>query len=198
MIRKVKGLYVFMGVNGVGKSTLTRDIVYAYPDASRIHASQELRSLFEGFSENELEQLAPEEKLCRKVARLVDLFRQARQTSGLVLVDTHLLLPVREGEDVTYMNLWSDEYTQCISGAYMLTASPNEIRARREADEAETGRVRDLSEANIKYDQDININAFTELIDRGALPASSRVVENGTGLRHFVGASILSSILSIE
>lgn len=191
-----EGVYMFMGVNGVGKSTLTDMIGAAFPDALTIHASKELRRILGVATREELEELSPEEKLSRRTTHLLDLFRQAHVDHRLVLLDTHLLVPIRKGESVRYENTWSDEYTDYVSGAYMLTADPKNIKDWRELDTTTTGRKRDLSVENIELDQQLNVSEFAALVDRGALPEGSQVIENRAGLIQDIGARILSQELA--
>ena len=190
------GLYLLMGVNGVGKSTLAEELAATCEGARVIHASQELRRMMERLDNQLAEQLTNEEKLSMRVAHLVDLFRTAREVRGIVFVDTHLLLPTREGESVTYTNFWSDGYIPYVTKAYMLTAHPADIEARRRADQIATGRVRDLSEDNIRLDQEANVNAFMQLVYRGAVPPGSSTLKNATGLMRLASAVVMGTILS--
>jgi len=191
-----EGVYMFMGVNGVGKSTLTEMISAAFPDALTLHASRELRRILGVATREELEELSPDEKLSRRTAHLLALFRQAREDRQLVLLDTHLLVPIRKDGAVRYEDTWSDEYTGYVSGAYMLTADPTNIRDWRELDMATNGRRRDLSIENIGLDQQLNVDRFTVLIDRGALPSESQIIENRAGLIHDIGKRMLSQELA--
>jgi adenylate kinase len=187
---------MFMGVNGVGKSTLTEMIGAALPDTLTVHASQELRRMFGVATQQELEELSPDEKLSRRTTHLLEIFRRAQMDGHSVLLDTHLLVPIRKDGAVRYENTWADEYTEYVAGAYMLRADPADIRDWRELDAAATGRRRDLSIENIDADQQLNIGEFTALVDRGALPEGSKVIENRAGIIHDIGLRTLNQELA--
>jgi adenylate kinase len=183
---------MFMGVNGVGKSTLASDVATAFPDALRLNGSAELRRLFGGVSREELERLDPAQKLGRRAAHFLELFRRATADHKLVLMDTHLLVPIRSDDSVRYENTWHDGYSAFVAGAFMLTADPRDISAWRALDQERTGRTRDLAAENIAIDQELNVAEFRTLIDREALPPNSQIIENGDGLLPYIGARVLS------
>lgn len=187
---------MFMGVNGVGKSTLVEGLAPHLPEAQVVHASAELRKLFGGLSYAELEQIDPVEKLQRRADHFTQLFREVHRRSGLVLMDTHLLVAIRQGPDVRYENTWSPNYSEFVRGAFMITADPVDIRARRERDIAATGRVRDINERNIRHDQELNVQEFESLVASGELPLSAELQHNAEGLAHELGELVLSKILS--
>lgn len=188
---------MIMGINGVGKSTLVRHVADALPDATAIYASQELRKIFGGATRAELEAMEPEEKLIKKATHLAMIFQRIREERGLAIVDMHLVVPIRSGETLRYENTWSDVYQPYLSGSYMLVAPPPEILARRKADALTTGRERDLSEQNIAQDQNINVQEFLSLVDCGALPKTSQVVENRDELSAVACERILSAVLAL-
>ena len=185
---------MFMGVNGVGKSTLVEGLALHLPEAQVMHASAELRKLFGGLSYAELEQVDPAEKLHRRAAHFTELFHAAHRNNGLILMDTHLLVAIRQGQEVHYENTWSSNYSEFVRGAFMVTADPTDIRARRERDIAATGRVRDINEPNIRQDQKLNVQKFESLVVAGELPASAEIVQNAEGLAHELGQLILAKM----
>lgn len=193
---RAKGVHMFMGVNGVGKSTLTEMIGAVLPDTLIVHASQELRRMFGVATQQELEELSPDEKLSRRTTHLLEIFRRAQMDGQSVLLDTHLLVPIRKNGAVRYENTWTDEYTEYVAGAYMLGADPMDIRDWRAADAATTGRKRNLSLDDIKTDQQLNIGEFTALVNRGALPENSRVIENRAGTIQDIGLMLLTQELA--
>lgn len=162
---KAKSVHMFMGVNGVGKSTLTEMIGVILPDTLTVHVSQELRRMFGVATQLELEELSPDEKLNRRTAHLLEIFRRARAEGNTVLLDTHLLVPIRKNGTVRYENTWADDFTEYTAGAYMLRADPRDIRDWREADMAATGRERNLSLEDIDTDQQLNIAPLTVPLD---------------------------------
>lgn len=193
---KPSGVYMFMGVNGVGKSTLVEGLAPHLPEARVVHASAELRKLFGGLSYAELEQIDPVEKLQRRADHFTKLFHEVHSQSGLVLMDTHLLVAIRQGPDVRYENTWSPNYSEFVHGAFMVTANPADIRTRRERDIAATGRVRDIDEFNIRQDQELNVQEFESLIAAAHIPSNAEVVSNDEGLAHQLGELVLAKILS--
>lgn len=190
------GVYVCMGVNGVGKSTLTNMLAAAFPNALTIHVSQEMMRILGFTTREELNNLNTKEKLARRTKYLMEVFQRARSDHRLVLIDMHLMVPIREGDAVRYETTWSDEYTNYISGAYMLTAEPVVIRDWREHDAKNTGRKRDLSLDNIMIDQQLNIREFSDLVNRKALPRESEIIENQPGLIHEIGDMLVTRILN--
>lgn len=186
---------MFMGVNGVGKSTLVEEIAPHLPEAQVVHASAELRKLFGGLSYAELEQIEPEEKLQRRAAHFTQLFRDASKNSGLILMDTHLLVAIRNVDGIRYENTWHDNYQKFVRGAYMITADSADIRSRRERDITATGRLRDIHEANIEQDQRLNVQKFESLVALGQLPSHSEILQNVEGQAHLLGAAILADII---
>ncbi len=175
------GVYMLTGINGSGKSTVVDMIAASRPGVISVHASLELSKLFNGSSREELETLSAEEKLGRMVAHFTTLFDQSMNDNRAVIMDTHLLVPIRKDGNVTYENIWSDEYSRYVRSMAMITATADTIRGWRLRDEAQTGRIRNVILSDIEADQTANIDLFHGLIADGSLPDSSRIVESVDG-----------------
>lgn len=177
----VPGVYMLTGVNGIGKSTIVDNIAADHPETVALHASVELRQLFDGVSREELETLRAEDKLAKMVVHFTTQFEKTLEDKKAVLLDTHLLVPIRKDRSVVYEDIWSDAYAPYISSMVMLSAEPSDIRAWRLRDEAESGRIRNSETIDITADQDQNIARFRSLISSGSIPSISQVVKNNHG-----------------
>lgn len=175
------GVYMLTGVNGIGKSTIVDSIAADHPETVAVHASLELRELFNGISREELELLKPEEKLAKMVVHFTAQFERTLEENKAVLLDTHLLVPIRKDRSVVYEDIWSDAYAPYVSSMVMISADPVDIRAWRLRDEAATGRKRNSDVADITSDQDQNIARFQSLVHSGSLPEESQLVKNNHG-----------------
>lgn len=175
------GVYMLTGINGIGKSTIVDAIASDHPEIIPLHASHELSKLFNGVSREEMEALDPTEKLARMVIHFTSIFEQITNEGGAVLLDTHLLVPIRSEQGVRYENIWSDDYTPYASSMVMLTANPTDVRDWRLADERATGRKRSVKIDDIAADQLANTSAFHALKASGSLPSTAQVIENTDG-----------------
>ena len=175
------GVYMLTGVNGIGKSTIVDSIAAVHPETVALHASLELRQLFNGISREELEMLKPEDKLAKMVVHFTTQFEKTLEEKKAVLLDTHLLVPIRKDRSVVYEDIWSDAYTPYLSSMVMLSAEPSDIRAWRLRDEANTGRKRNSEVLDITADQDQNIARFRSLASNGSIPEGSKVINNNHG-----------------
>ena len=175
------GVYMLTGVNGIGKSTIVDSIAADHPETVPLHASSELSKLFNGISREEMEYLKPEEKLSRMVMHFTTQFEKVLERNEAVLLDTHLLVPIRKDSSIIYEDIWSEAYSPFTSAMAMLSADPSNIRAWRLRDEATTGRKRNTNLEDIASDQDQNIARFDSLLRQGSIPSGSRVVINNHG-----------------
>jgi adenylate kinase len=175
------GVYILTGVNGIGKSTIVDGIASEHPETVALHASLELSKLFNGISREEMELLKPEDKLAKMVVHFTAEFESAIGENKAVLLDTHLLIPIRKNSSVIYEDIWSDAYAPYATSMVMLSASPRDIRAWRMRDESVTGRRRNTDMADIASDQNQNIARFHSLKISGSIPQASRVVNNNHG-----------------
>lgn len=169
------------GINGIGKSTLVDAIAVDHPEIKPVHASQELRGLFGNVSREELELLTPEEKLSRMVIHFTAIFDRSMNDDQAVMMDTHLVVPIRKENSLVYEDIWSSEYAPHVSSMAMLSAEPASVRQWRLEDEITTGRKRNTDVRAIADDQDVNISRFEQLMSEGQLPAGSGVVTNFSG-----------------
>jgi adenylate kinase len=175
------GVYMLTGVNGIGKSTIVDSIATDHPEMVALHASLELRQLFNGISREELEVLKPEDKLAKMVVHFTVQFDKALEEKKAVLLDTHLLVPIRRDRSVVYEDIWSDAYTPYATSVVMLSADPSDIRAWRLRDEANTGRKRNSEVVDITADQDQNIARFQSLLSSKSIPKESQIIKNSHG-----------------
>jgi hypothetical protein len=125
-----------------------------------------------------MELLAPEEKLRRMVMHFTTIFEQKIEGNKAVELDTHLLVPIRKSGELTYEDIWSDDYSPYTRSVVMLSADPANVREWRIEDERENGRKRNTNIEDIALDQEANLARFRELQASGALPETSLVVEN--------------------
>lgn len=175
------GVYMLTGINGIGKSTLVDAIAVDHPEIKPVHASQELRGLFGNVSREELELLTPEEKLSRMVIHFTTIFDRSTNDDQAVMMDTHLVVPIRKEDSLVYEDIWSSEYTPHVSSMAILSAEPASVRQWRLEDEITTGRKRSTDVQAIAEDQDVNISRFEQLLSEGQLPAGSNIVINHSG-----------------
>ena len=174
-------VYMLTGINGVGKTTLADQLAAELPNTAAIHASQELRNLFGGISREQQERMKLEDRLAEMVMHFTVLFDRGLNDNDNIIFDTQLLIPTSGEQGVYYESAWSDEYTKYLGQATMLTAHPRDIRTWRERDEKLTGRKRSLSEEDIEQHQNMNMHEFTDLLDRGAIPANSQIIKSEDG-----------------
>lgn len=172
------GIYILTGVNGIGKSTIVDAIATNHPETVPLHASQELSQLFNGITREQMELLAPEEKLGKMVTHFTILFEQILESDRAAILDTHLLVPIRKNGKLVYEDIWSDEYSPYVSSMAMLSAAPELVRTWRLEDEIKTGRKRSTDPGDITLDQNANLARFSELKSLGVVPAHSGIVEN--------------------
>jgi adenylate kinase len=175
------GVYMLTGINGIGKSTIVDTISNDHPEVVPLHASHELRTLFNGISREELERLDAADKLSRMVLHFTAIFDQIANDGKAAMLDTHLLVPIRTQEGVTYENIWSDSYAPYTNSMVMLTADPTDVRDWRMEDELATGRKRNVNVDDIETDQLANIAAFHDLREQGVFPQASQIVQNTDG-----------------
>lgn len=176
------GVYMLTGVNGIGKSTIIDSITAEHPETVALHASLELSKLFNDISREQMELLRPEDKLAKMVIHFTTQFEKNLDENKAVLLDTHLLVPIRKSSSVVYEDIWSDAYTPYITSMAMLSAEPSDIRAWRLRDEVNTGRKRNCNIIDIASDQEQNIARFRSLLVNGSLPKESKIVLNNHGL----------------
>ena len=192
------GVYMLTGVNGIGKSSVVEAITQHTPNTVPLHASQELRGLFGNISRDELELLTPEDKLSRMVLHFTAIFERETNNNRAVIMDTHLLVPIRSGADVQYENIWSTEYRPYVSSMVMLSARPESIRRWRQEDELSTGRKRNTDLSIITSDQQANIEKFVALRSIGELPDASQIVVNNDSHISNTRAAVDAVYRSIE
>ena len=118
------GVYMLMGVNGIGKSTIVDQVATTNPEVIPMHASKALSALFGGITREEMESLRPEDKLAKMVMHFTTQFDNALTDNKAILLDTYLLVPIRKENSVLYEDIWSDAHTPYVSSAAMLSASP--------------------------------------------------------------------------
>lgn len=164
----------FMGVNGVGKTSLLREVKNHYPEAKHVRSVEILMALFNGIPREELEKLTAQEKFSKMEPAFVQLFSDFQHLAR-VLFDTHLIVVIRKGEEVKTENVWSPKYIPYINQAFFLTADPKVISQRRISDFETTGRKRDPNVEHITHEQYLNYDEF----QRSVQPhVTSSVIDN--------------------
>lgn len=171
-----ENVYFFMGVNGVGKTSLLREVKRHFSEAEHIRAVDVLMNLFNGISRAELEKLTPGDKFSRMEPAFLQLFNSYQYLSR-VLFDTHLIVVIRKNEKVATENIWSPNYLPFIKHAFFVTADPEVISQRRIHDFETTGRKRDPNVQNINDDQNWNYEEF----QRSVQPYVRSTVVDNTG-----------------
>lgn len=171
-----ENVYFFMGVNGVGKTTLLKEVKHHFDDAEHVRAVDILMKLFNGISRDELEKLTPQDKFARMEPAFIQLFNNY-QCLSRVLFDTHLVVVIRKNDIVKTENIWSSSYLPYINHAFFVTADPEVISQRRILDFETTGRRRDPNVQNITFDQYSNYEEF----QRSVQPYVRSTVVDNTG-----------------
>lgn len=151
-----KKIIWFFGINGVGKSSLIRKILER-SDGLKIQAIfQTLMDVMGVSSRSELEKI---EAVIKYELLEKALFKKSNDFDSsveYVLIDCHLMVPIRKNGLVYYECMWSNKFINFSHGVYMLTADPYEILRRRTIDKDLSGRERDLNLENIHRDQETN------------------------------------------
>lgn len=153
---------MLLGINGVGKSTLTKKVRQTVPECAAISGSETLMKAFGGADRVRLEAMSAGEKMRMMEPAFLDAFERCRNAPSAIL-DTHLVVPIRCGRVELFENIWSDLYAPYIRSAIFVAGDPKQIRERRIRDELETGRKRDTDIRNIRVDQAMNLRAFDDL-----------------------------------
>lgn len=146
----------FFGVNGVGKTSLIKEILER-TNRTRIQAFfQTLMDVTGVLSRFELENMRAVVKYDLLEKALLKKFNAIKSTTEYVLIDSHLMVPIRNMGLVHYECMWSNRFINFSNRAYMLIADPYEILKRRVMNEKLSGRKRDLNLENVNQDQETN------------------------------------------
>ncbi len=151
------------GVNGVGKSTLTRHLGEFWKEPPIITCSGTLMKAF-GVTERESLALFTEKEKITKLEEAALTTFEENQESEMIIFDTHLIVPIRVGTIQRVEYQWFQSHIPFIRMALLLIAEPELILSRRINDYEATGRRRDFSANNIKTDQSLNKEAFQRLV----------------------------------
>ncbi len=168
---------MLLGINGVGKSTIAEKLICRVPGSVALSGSKILMTIFGGVSREELEKLSATEKMSMMELAFVEIFER-HSTSQLVVLDTHLVVPIRKSGTLVLENIWSPRYAPYVRSVCFICASPGDIRQRRLTDERLTGRARDTNLGNIRSDQDLNLASFEEII---VPDFESMILQNANG-----------------
>lgn len=151
-----KKIIWFFGINGVGKSSLIRKILEQSDGLKTQAIFQTLMDVIGVSSRSELEKIeavVKYELLEKALLKKVMIFDSSLE---YVLIDCHLMVPIRKNGLVYYECMWSNKFINFSHSVYMLTADPYEILRRRTIDKDLSGRERDLNLENIHRDQETN------------------------------------------
>ena len=158
-----KNVVMLTGINGTGKSALTKMLHESFPDSVSITASEVLMDVLGGVNRQVLENMPLAEKMCLKIPALIRLFK-LHKLSRYIFLDAHLVIPIRKNGTVIMQNVWSPKFMPYINRAYCIISDPQNIMDWRLKDYNKTGRERDTNINNIKKDQLVNLRAFKEII----------------------------------
>lgn len=182
------------GVHGVGKTSIAQELAVELPRTTVVHASQEIRTLLGGVSREQQMSMKLEDWLGQIVAHFTVLFDRGLNDNDRLLFDTHLLVPATGEQGAYYASVWSDEYKKYVGDAFMIVAEPSAIKSWHRGDEVLTGRRREIAESDIAEQQSLNVREFEALVDRGAIPPVSQIIENHDGRMQEVKATIAERI----
>lgn len=173
---------MLVGINGVGKSVISKKLQEDRGDAVVISASNILKNTFGGMTYAELEKVSPEEKF--KKLELITIRLFTKNSANTIILDTHLVACNRLNENVTFENMWSDKYIPFIRNLFLIRVNPEEILRRRKIDEMRTGRIRDTNLDNIIADQQRNQEEYEILASRNVVDCA--VIDNSRELSEAV------------
>lgn len=126
----VVALCVF-GANGVGKTTLLEAVVSMLPSGSILvgRGSAILMKSLGVTSYEALEGMSAAAKKRALHEGIATFVRTA--TSRVVIVDTHLVVPIRGSEGLVVEDMWDDYLLEHVGGFVHVTASPITVHERR-------------------------------------------------------------------
>lgn len=156
----MKNTLFLFGINGIGKSTISRLICGAVSGSVAVESSAILRSVLGGVKRSELEHMCPERKRSLLHVELASALDRNRKAS-LIVCDIHLLVPIRTVDTVRYEYMWKNDFNRYALAKCLLTASTEDILARRQRD-TETGvRARPAVAEDIERDARLNSVVFS-------------------------------------
>lgn len=156
-----RNVIAFFGVNGVGKSAIADFLNTTLASSIRVQASCVLRNSM-GMDRQALEETSKDIKMAVKVPAILQEFNRAIEYK-YILLDTHLIIPIRQKETTIYEDVWSDAFFPYILKAYFIFAASQSILDRRVAGMNKTGRRRNMSIKDIASDQRLNLEKFNKL-----------------------------------
>lgn len=155
----MKNVIAIYGINGVGKTTVTRLLNEETPGSIAVYASRILREALYCVTREHLELIPAENKMQVMASALRGVFNSQRDKSAIFL-DHHLLLAIRRQGSVVYELLWEQWYLAYLRCAVFLTADAEHILHRRIFDASIRGRKRDLDLMHIREDEALNLSAL--------------------------------------
>jgi adenylate kinase len=170
-----KNIVAFFGVNGVGKTIISRTITALFSEVRYISGSGLLMKALGDVTRDTLEKISHSEKM-RILEPAFRVAFEACSSARFGALDSHLVVPVRRDGTVMLENIWSQSYAPYITKAYMIVADPKDILARRVKDAQQNGRKRDLNLVHIERDQETNLRVFEEVVQP---MCGSRIIYNG-------------------
>jgi adenylate kinase len=186
-----QNLIVLFGVNGVGKSTIANRLGALMVNSVALSGSELLMSAFKGLDRLQLEVLSPEEKMRMLEPAFLEAFQRS-DGEQFVILDTHLVVPIRKNGKLVLENVWSEQFMPYMAHVFYISSDPSEILQRRIRDSEISGRNRDLNIEHIRRDQEINVSVFEETFI--ATTMSSAVVTNEESRLNEVVESIIRII----
>jgi adenylate kinase len=178
------------GINGVGKSTLAREIATQHPGTTVISSSELLRTAFGGVTRECLEQADPLAKQAALHGALAEAFHR-HAAAPLVICDMHLTVQLGAADRWHYEHMWSPSLAPFAAAFFCVTAPMAQVIARRSADLA-NGRKRSLCpRAAIEHDH-VEREDFRRYFRH---EATARVVNNSRPV-DVVAAEILGQLVS--
>lgn len=169
------------GVNGVGKTALLQAISDMLPDVIVARGSTILKEALGVALYETLELMPMAEKKKVLIAGMSSLIQSS--SNRLVIMDTHLVVPIRRFAAMTLEDMWEDEMLQIFQGFVYITANPLMVSERRRMSSERTLRAMRATLQMCVEDIRLNAERWDEICKR--MP-NKKVIVNDQSL--LVGA----------
>lgn len=150
------------GVNGVGKTTLLQALMETSTELVTVfRGSTILKQTLGTTSYEGLESMSADKKKQTLISGMEATIANAE--SAIVMVDTHLIVPIRNAERLTIEDMWDDAMMNFFHGFIFITADPAVIAERRRSDGERTLRVMHATPQVCAEDLRINATRWNEI-----------------------------------
>lgn len=144
------------GVNGVGKSSVLQVVSGMHAGSMVMRGSAILKEALGLASYEALEAMAAEEKKQALIDGMETLLANAEQ--DIVLVDTHLVVPIRKQGKLIVEDMWDEKLCQLFQGFVYISAYPDMIAERRRLESERS--LRFLNSSPEICAEDLQLNAL--------------------------------------